>query len=56
MINYKENTTHSAKELKARAKQDVMAPSDYNEMIFQLKAFTAIIKILFRDKSMVPRN
>ncbi len=28
-----------------------MAPADYNEMLFQLKAFLALIEILFGDES-----
>jgi hypothetical protein len=34
MINHKGGLTQSVKELKAKAKQVVVAPSDYNEMIF----------------------
>ena len=51
MITHKGNATHSAKELKAKAKQDVVAPTDYNEMIFQLEAFAALIDILFGEDS-----
>ncbi len=53
MITHKGSATHSAEELKAKAKQDVVAPLDYNEMIFQLKAFTAMIDILFADESVL---
>ena len=47
MITHKGNAMHSAEELKKKAKQDVVAPTDYNKMIFQLEAFAALINILF---------
>jgi hypothetical protein len=53
MITHKGSATHSAEELKAKAKQDVVAPSDYNEMIYQLEAFAAMIDILFGDESVL---
>jgi hypothetical protein len=56
MINHKGGSTQSAKELKAKAKQDVVVPSDYNEMIFQLKAFAAMTDILFGEGSVVTKK
>ena len=56
MITHKESATHSAKELKAKAKQDVVVPLDYNEMIFQLEAFAAMIDILFGNKSVLTKK
>ncbi len=53
MITHKGSATHSTEELKAKAKQDVVTPSDYNEMIFQLEAFSAMIDILFGDESVL---
>jgi hypothetical protein len=35
------------------AKQDIPAPSNYHEMVFQLKAFLALLEILIGDKSIV---
>ena len=34
-------------------KQDIAAPGDYHEMIFQLKAFLTILDILFGNESIV---
>ena len=51
MINQKGGLTQSAEEIKKKAKQNIEAPSDYNEMIFQLKAFVALIEILFGNDS-----
>jgi hypothetical protein len=51
MINQKEGLAQSAEEIKAKAKQEVSAPKNDNKMLFQLKAFAALIKILFRDES-----
>ena len=51
MINQKGGLAQSAEEIKKKAKQNIEAPSDYNEMIFQLKAFVALIEILFGDES-----
>ncbi len=56
MITHEGSATHSAEELKAKAKQDVVAPLDYNEMIFQLEAFAAMIDILFGDKSVLTKK
>ena len=56
MITHKGNATHSAEELKKKAKQDVVAPTDYNEMIFQLEAFVALIDILFGEDSVLHRK
>jgi hypothetical protein len=56
MITHKGSATHSAKELKTKIKQTVVAPSDYNKMIFQLKAFTAMIDNLFGDKSVLTKK
>jgi hypothetical protein len=39
--------------IKAKAKQDIAAPSNYHEMVFQLKAFLALLEILFGDESIV---
>jgi hypothetical protein len=47
MINQKGGLTQNAEEIKIKAKQDVAAPSDCNKMLFQLKAFLALSKILF---------
>jgi hypothetical protein len=33
-----------------------MAPSNYHEMVFQLKAFLALLEILFADKSIVTKK
>ncbi len=52
MINQKGGLAQSAEEIKAEAKQEVLAPGDYNEMLFQLKAFVALIEILFGEDSM----
>ena len=51
MVNQKGGLAQSAEEIKKKAKQNIEAPSDYNEMIFQLKAFVALIEILFGDDS-----
>jgi hypothetical protein len=56
MITHKGSATHSAEELKAKAKQDVVAPLDYNKMIFQLEAFAAMIDILFGDESVLTKK
>ncbi len=56
MINHKGGLTQSIEELKAKANQDVVAPSDYNEMIFQLKAFAAMIDIHLGDGSVVTKR
>ncbi len=56
MITHKGSATHSAKELKAKAKQDVVAPLDYNKMIFQVEAFAAMINILFGDESVLSKK
>jgi hypothetical protein len=56
MIKHKGGSTQSAKELKAKAKQDVVVPLDYNEMIFQLKAFAAMTDILFGEGSVVTKK
>jgi hypothetical protein len=51
MINQKRGLAQSAEEIKAKAKQEVSAPTNYNEMLFQRKAFAALIKILFGDEN-----
>jgi hypothetical protein len=51
MINQKGGLAQSMEEIKAKAKQEVLAPENYNEMLFQLKAFVALIEILFGDES-----
>jgi hypothetical protein len=43
MINQKGGLAQSVEEIKAKAKQEVFAPGDYNEMLFQLKALVALI-------------
>ncbi len=53
MINQKGGLAQSAEKIKAKAKQEVLAPGDYNEMIFQLKAFVPLIEILFREDSIM---
>jgi hypothetical protein len=53
MINQKGGLAQSAEEIKTEAKQEVLAPGDYNEMLFQLKAFVAQIKILFGEDSIM---
>jgi hypothetical protein len=50
-INQKGGLAQSAEEIKAKAKQEVLAPGDYNKMLFQLKAFVALIEILFWEDS-----
>ncbi len=42
MINQKGGLAQSAEEIKTKAKQDIAAPTDFNEMLFQLEAFVAI--------------
>jgi hypothetical protein len=51
MINQKGGLAQNAKEIKRKAKQDVAAPGNYTEMIFQLQVFVALIKILFGEES-----
>ncbi len=51
MINQKGGIAQSTEEIMMKAKQDVAAPADYTEMIFQLQAFAALIKILFGEES-----
>jgi hypothetical protein len=51
MINQKGGLAQSAEEIKMKTKQDVAAPADYTEMIFQLQAFVALIEIPFGEKS-----
>jgi hypothetical protein len=53
MINQKGGLAQSADEIKTKAKQDVAAPADYNEMIFQLKAFSALFEFLFGEESIM---
>jgi hypothetical protein len=53
MINQKGGLVQSAEEIKTKAKQDIAAPADFNEMLFQLEAFVALSGILFGDKSIV---
>jgi hypothetical protein len=52
-INQKGGLAQSVEEIKAKAKQEVSAPKNYNEMLFQLKAFAALIEILFGDESIL---
>jgi hypothetical protein len=56
MINQKGGLTQSADEIKAKAKQEVAAPKNYNKMLFQLKAFVTLIEILFGDKSITAQK
>jgi hypothetical protein len=51
MINQKGGLSQSVEEINAKSKQDIAAPGDYNEMIFQPKAFLALLEILFGDES-----
>jgi hypothetical protein len=53
MINQRGGLAQSTEEIKAKAKQEVLAPKSYNKMLFQLKAFVALIEILFGDKSIM---
>jgi hypothetical protein len=53
MINQKGGLAQSAEEIKTKAKQVVAAHADNTEMIFQLQAFVALIKILFGEESIV---
>jgi hypothetical protein len=53
MINQKGGLAQSAEEIKAKAKQEVLAPGDCNKMLFQLKAFVALIEILFGEDSIM---
>jgi hypothetical protein len=56
MINQKGGLAQSAEEIKTKAKQDVAAPANYNEMIFQLKAFAALIENRFGEESIVSKK
>ncbi len=56
MINQKGGLAQSAEEIKTKAKQDVAAPKSYTEMLFQLKAFVALIEILFGDDSVAAKK
>ena len=51
MINQKGGLAQSAEEIKKKAKQNIEVPSDYNKMMFQLKAFVALTEILFGNDS-----
>ncbi len=51
IINQRGGLAQSTEEIKAKAKQEVSAPKKYNEMLYQLKAFIALIEILFGDES-----
>jgi hypothetical protein len=53
MINQRGGLAQSTEEIKAKAKQEVSAPKNYNKMLFQLKAFIALIEILFGDESIM---
>jgi hypothetical protein len=53
MINQRGGLSQSTEEIKAKVKQEVSAPKKYNEMLFQLKAFVALIEILFGDESIM---
>jgi hypothetical protein len=56
MINQKGELAQSTEEIKTKAKQDLAAPADYNKMIFQLKAFAALIEILFGKVSIASKQ
>jgi hypothetical protein len=56
MIKQKGGLAQSAEEIKTKSKQDVAAPADYNKMIFQLKAFAALIEILFGEESIISKK
>jgi hypothetical protein len=43
MINQKGGLSQSSDKIKAKAKQDIATPRDYHEMVFQLKAFLALL-------------
>ena len=43
MINQKGGLAQSMEDIKVKAKQEVLAPRDYNKMLFQLKALVALI-------------
>ena len=51
MINQKGSLAQNAEKIKTKAKQDMAAPEDYIEMIFQLQVFVALSKILFGEES-----
>ncbi len=53
VINQKGGLSQTLEELKTKAKQDIAAPSNYHEIVFQLKAFLALLEILFGDMSIV---
>ncbi len=56
MINQKGGLSQSLDEIKAKAKQDIAAPSNYHEMVFQLKAFLALLEMLFGDESIITKK
>jgi hypothetical protein len=56
MINQKGSLLQSLDKIKAKAKQDTAALSNYHEMVFQLKAFLALLEILFGNESIVPKK
>jgi hypothetical protein len=53
LVNQKGSLSQTSEEIKAKAKQDIAAPSNYNEMVFQLKAFLALLEKIFGVKSIV---
>jgi hypothetical protein len=44
MINQKGSLSQSSDEIKAKAKQDIATPRDFHEIVFQLKAFLALLE------------
>jgi hypothetical protein len=56
MINQKGGLSQRLDKIKAKAKQDIAASSDYHEMVFQLKAFLALLDILFGNKTIVAKK
>jgi hypothetical protein len=53
MINQKGGLSQSLDKIKAKVKQGIATPSDYHEMVFQLKAFLALMEILFGNKIII---
>jgi hypothetical protein len=56
MINQKGGLAQSAEEIKTKPKQDAAAPANYNEIIFQLRVFTALIEILLARRALRPNK
>jgi hypothetical protein len=56
MNNQKGGLSQTLDKRKAKAKQDITAPSNYHEMVFQLKTFLALLEILFGNKNIVTKK